>query len=112
MKTNKNQAVRILFMEEADILDRIDALTEDTKLAAELKKELSKDPALKKMMNIFELDEIARLNPIEIYNALEKNTKLSKGAVEFRELCFKLADSAHAEAAKRRKELGLEGGED
>ncbi|MFC2174510.1 hypothetical protein ACFLQ2_01440 [archaeon] len=98
-------------MDENAILDRIDELCEDTKLVAELKKELVKDNALKGMLGIFELDEAARVNPIEIYNALEKS-KLSKQAEEFRDLCFKLADSAHAVAAKKRTELGLEGGED
>lgn len=94
-------------MDENAVLDRIDELTEDKKLVAELKKELSKDKALKGMMGIFELDEIARLNPIEIYNALEKS-KLSKDATEFRDLCLKLADLAHAGAAKARKEVGGE----
>jgi len=98
-----------LGMEEQAILNRIDEITEDTKLVAELKKELSKDKALKEMLGVFELDEVARINPIEIYNALE-NKKLSEGAEEFRELCFRLADSAHAEAARQRKGLG--GGED
>jgi len=87
-----------------EILDRIDELTEDAKLVAELKRELSKDSALKGMLGVFELDEIARLNPIEIYNALE-NKKLSKGAEEFRELCFGLVDGAHAEAARQRKKI-------
>lgn len=89
-----------------EILERIDKLTEDGKLVKELKKELSKDSALKGMLGVFELDEAARVNPIEIYNALE-NKKLSEKAAEFRELCFKLADSAHAGAARNRK--GLEG---
>ncbi len=98
-------------MDQEAILNRIDELTEDKKVVTELKKELGKDKTLKNMMSIFELDEIARVNPIEIYNALEK-TKLSKTATEFRDLCFKLADSAHADAAYARKDLGLEGGED
>lgn len=98
-------------MDQNAILDRIDELTENKKVVSELKKELGKDKALKNMMGIFELDEIARVNPIEIYNALE-NTKLSKEASDFRDLCFQLADSAHAEAAHARKGLGLEGGED
>ena len=98
-------------MDESAILDRIDELCEDEKLAKELKKELSTDKALKGMMNVFELDEIARLNPIDVHNVLD-NKKVSKGAKEFGELCFALADSAHAGAAQGKKELGLEGGED
>jgi len=98
-------------MGENSILDRIDEMCEDKKLVAELKKELGKDKALKGMLGIFEMDEAARLNPMEIYNALE-NTALSEGAEEFRGLCFRLADSAHAGAAAGKKELGLEGGED
>ena len=91
-------------MGEQGILDRIDELTEDRKLVKELKKELSKDSTLKGMLGIFELDEVARLNPLEIYNALE-NRRLSKGAEEFRGLCFELADSAHAEAARNRRRM-------
>ena len=98
-------------MGASGLLERIDELSEDEKLVKELNKELSKEKALKGMMSIFELDEIARVNPMEIYNALE-NAKLSKGAEEFRELCFRLADSAHAGAAVGKKELGLEGGEE
>jgi len=98
-------------MEAEAILDRIDELTEDKAVVAELRKELQRDSGVRDMFKLYELDEIARLNPIEVYNALEK-TKLSKGAAEFRDLCFKLADSAHAEAAKQRVALGLEGGED
>ena len=91
-------------MDEQAILDRIDELTEDEKLVKELKKELSKDSALKGLLGIFELDEAARVNPIEMYNALE-NRKLSRKAEEFRQLCFELADSAHAGAAKGKREL-------
>lgn len=98
-------------MGSEEILDRIDALCEEPAVAKELKAELSKDHAIKAMFKIYELDEIARINPIEVYNALEKS-KLSKGAKEFRDLCFKLADTAHAEAARQRLALGLEGGED
>ena len=101
----------VLTMDETTFLDRIDDLTKDEKLVKELKKELTKDKALERMMNIFELDEIARVNPFDVYNALE-NKKLSRGAEEFKDLCFKVADSAHAEAAKKRKDLGLEGGKD
>jgi hypothetical protein len=99
-------------MDEAAILDRIDELTDDEKVVAELKRELGKDHDIKAMLSIYEPDELALINPIGTYNALEKNESLSPKAKEFRDLCFQLADVAHAEAAKKRLELGLEGGED